>query len=107
MSDDLSDIMADMLKIQGDMAAKLVEHRGHIVAVEFAVLAVIEQLSASGLVNSRQAADRLIELSKTIDHKRFLEKIEPQINATASLLRSLGEPKDPRPPRGSKPHIVK
>lgn len=107
MNEELPDLMQDMLRVQGDMAERLIEHRGYILAVELSFLAVVEQLSASGLVNARQAADRLIELSKQIEPPRFREKIESTVAATAKRLSALGEPKGPRPPRGSKPRIVK
>lgn len=103
----LSALMEETLRVQKDITETLIKHRSHILSLEFAVLAIAEQLVASGNFDSQKAAVRLVDLAQKIEPPQFRELAQPQSDRLAKKLLALSGPETPRPPHGSKPRIVK
>lgn len=104
--EELTESIQSCLAVCKEMSEKLIEHRGHMAAIELSIIAIAEQLAASGTINGKQASNRMLELSKAIEPPAFLEKIGKHIDARALRLRQLQGPEGPRPPRGSRPKLV-
>ena len=82
-------LLKEVLRLQRDMAAKLIEMRGHVVGVELAVLAVTEQLVACGTIDAQRAAATLQELAGQIEPEQLRAVVQPQIDDVAERLRDL------------------
>jgi len=102
----LTDAMIDANAAQKKMGANMIDHRAHLIAIEKAVLAIAEQLAANGRLDVGLAELRVKESAASIEHDVWREKVKPHAESIAARLGNLATPDD-RPPRGSKPRLVK
>lgn len=103
----LAEINQDTLAIQSKMAESLLNQRGHIYALELAVLAIAEQLVEAGHLDAGRAAERLLTMSEELKPPALKKKLAPQINFFAARLDSLSRPTQPPKPRARKLRVVK
>lgn len=95
----LMDLMDDVLKVQKKMGQSLPNQRGHIIAVQLAVLAIAEQLAEAGLLDPAKAGQRMFDLIKTIEPDRMQEQVKPYAALFAARLDQMStKPRNPTPP---------
>lgn len=104
---DLTETMLDTNSIQSRMAKSILDQRAQITSLQFAVLAIAEQLVADGHLDASKAGQRIVDMAKQIDPEKMRDVVRPKAALLAARLDSLGGPVTPRPPRGTKPRVVK
>lgn len=104
---ELADGLIDQTDIQKKMAQSLIDQRAQIISLQFAVLAVAEQLAAAGNLDASLAAQRIFDMAKTVEPEKMRAAVKPKATLLAARLDALSSPTTPRPPRGSRPRIVK
>ncbi len=102
--EDLVSLMEETLGVQRKMAESIIHQRAEIIAVQNAVLAIAEQLSASGSLDVQIASKRLLEMSDALTPQKM--KDLGVIQRFAERLHRLQKPLDPLTPAGSKPRSV-
>lgn len=104
---DLAETMIDATEAQSKMAKSLIDQRAEIISLQFAVLAIAEQLSANGNLDVPQVVQRLTDLAKSVESEKMKEIVRPKASLFAARLDQIRSQANPRPPRGSGPKLVK
>jgi hypothetical protein len=97
-------IVSNLIETSKQMAETIPKHRTEIFAAQAAILAMIEQLSAAGLIDAGQLAKRtrdLVEQTMGARWKRYT-----QANGFLKNLDALGGEGPHQPPRGRGPKLI-